>query len=387
MTTPLQFGDPPALGPFQLHGRLWEGPAGIAYLGSDQLGRQVSVALLTRGAATDAAARDRFRAAISGGQGVDRPGPPVLAADPDGPAPWVATGYDPQQPGAERFLDPVAMTDAASGMLAGEGRGPDFQPHWAGATRPAAPPPPMPAAQPGGGSRLGLLALGIVAGVVVLVLVVAGGLILMARNEPAPNPSPRAQANSPAATSAAPSPAATGGGANPSAVPLRTNGPKVVGATWGPGDQTYTMDDLEGLGFSFRVPDAWGCMQSQRSSPPNYRWVCIDEQSSFAGQEDVAGFVVLVGPCAAPCDAEQREKMRGGLEVEGEWRETDDTTAYAEWTATENGTDFYNLALSHFWHKDGGNELNSYVVAVGDAPMKDKVNLRKTFNDIRANTP
>jgi hypothetical protein len=67
-------------------------PAGITYLGTDPAGRQVCVAVMTRGAAEDAAARDRFRAAIIGAD----PGHPVpvLAAEPDGPAPWVATAYD-----------------------------------------------------------------------------------------------------------------------------------------------------------------------------------------------------------------------------------------------------------------------------------------------------
>src|SRR4051812_33711674 len=64
MTTPLQYGDPPQLGPFVLQARLRTAPAGLVYLGQSPDGRAVSVAVLTSGAALDAAARGRFVTAI-----------------------------------------------------------------------------------------------------------------------------------------------------------------------------------------------------------------------------------------------------------------------------------------------------------------------------------
>lgn len=135
MSSPLPYGDPTRLGPFHLTARLTETPAGITYLGIDAGGRQVSVAVMTRGAAEDAAARDRFRAAILG---AGRGGPaPVVAAEPDGPAPWVATAYEPGGPGAERFLGPVLL-EAAFGQPPADGRrGPQFRPYWFGSREPA----------------------------------------------------------------------------------------------------------------------------------------------------------------------------------------------------------------------------------------------------------
>lgn len=155
----MPYGDPARLGPFQLIGRLSETPAGITYLGTDPEGRRVSVAVLTRGAAGDAAARDRFRAAIlaaraqappdegtpaalrrvripwTGGPG---PGdsPEVIAAQPDGLTPWVATAYDEDLPGAERFLDAVMLTGGSEDRTRGR-RGPGFQPYWIGSREPA----------------------------------------------------------------------------------------------------------------------------------------------------------------------------------------------------------------------------------------------------------
>ncbi|MQA96746.1 MAG: hypothetical protein GEV11_19675 [Streptosporangiales bacterium] len=132
MSRPLQYGDPRQLGPYRLRGRLSEGPAGVVYLGEARDGRSVSLALLSDGAAGDAAARDRFRAAVLQGDGVpDRP--QVLAADPESSAPWAAVPHEAGRPGAEAFLAPVVT----AGQLSGVARGPGFAPYWAGASGPA----------------------------------------------------------------------------------------------------------------------------------------------------------------------------------------------------------------------------------------------------------
>lgn len=144
------------LGPFRLMGRLVETSAGITYLGVDPEGRRVSVAVLTRGAAGDAAARDRFRAAIVAARADDPPdgrpppagspargrrvegAPEVVAAEPDGLTPWVATAYEEDRPGAEHFLDPVLLTGTfESPRAAGGRRRPRFQPYWTGSREPA----------------------------------------------------------------------------------------------------------------------------------------------------------------------------------------------------------------------------------------------------------
>ncbi|GGV38950.1 hypothetical protein GCM10010182_74170 [Actinomadura cremea] len=155
-------GDPAHLGPFRLSARLSETPAGIVFLGVDAQGRRASVAVLNRGAAGDAAARDRFRAAINAAAPAPTPGPPgagagfapaagagpapVVAAQPDGPAPWVATVYESDRAGAERFLEPVLLGEGGRGRR-GRRRGPQFQPHWLGSGEPALA-PPVPARAP-----------------------------------------------------------------------------------------------------------------------------------------------------------------------------------------------------------------------------------------------
>jgi hypothetical protein len=166
MTKPLQFGDPAELGPFRLESRLQESAAGIVYLGVDPQGRMVEVALLTTAAAGDAAARDRFRAAVAAEAPrvgafprtppVPAPGEPspVIAALADSGAPWVATAHGDGHAGAGRFLKPVLLERGWGMGRRGRG-GPSFQQYWlSGPKGPAVQPKPVPApAGPAGDTR------------------------------------------------------------------------------------------------------------------------------------------------------------------------------------------------------------------------------------------
>ncbi|GAA3206062.1 hypothetical protein GCM10010468_21440 [Actinocorallia longicatena] len=110
----------PLLGPFRLTARTFASPAGVVYSAIDQAGSPLQVVVLTRGAASDAAARDRFAAAVR------EFGGPLVASDTASSEPWAAGG-----PGLERTLDPI--------LLRGRARGPQFLPYWAGAEDPAFP--------------------------------------------------------------------------------------------------------------------------------------------------------------------------------------------------------------------------------------------------------
>ncbi|MFJ2033055.1 hypothetical protein [Streptosporangium sp. NPDC087985] len=202
VASPLQYGDPPHLGPFILQARLRVGPAGLVYLGQGSDGRVVSVAVLTRGAALDPVARDRFVTGIREATGV-RPGvrgwmaratrgrgavvgavPQVLAMD-GGSAPWVATPYEPGRAGAERFLEPVLV----GGMLIGERHGPDFAPHWVSDRSPALPAPPK-AAPPPTETRRSVIVAGAVLTVLLVLLTVMTWLLFRRYEDVQPPPRP-----------------------------------------------------------------------------------------------------------------------------------------------------------------------------------------------------
>ena len=226
------------------------------FLGVDAEGRRASVAVLNRGAAGDAAARDRFRAAINaavpaggvpgrgGGPGAGSgggPGPgepaPVVAAQPDGPAPWVATAYEPDRPGAERFLEPVMFRGSGRSWWGGRRRGPQFQPYWLGSQEPAlerSEPPPgavPPVEQPPQKSLVAVI-LGLVA--LLLVLALLMGLLFACQPEateppPAPpEPTPTfeqpSRSPSPSPTSPSPSPSRPSSPGIPTPSPSGTGG-------------------------------------------------------------------------------------------------------------------------------------------------------------------
>ncbi|SNR81396.1 hypothetical protein SAMN06265355_107157 [Actinomadura mexicana] len=241
MSRPLPPGDPAQLGPFRLSARLSESAAGIVFLGVDGEGRRASVAVLNRGAAGDAAARDRFRAAINAavpGRGRaarvagSGEGAPVVAAQPDGPAPWVATSYEADRAGAERFLEPVVFQGSGRGRWGGRRRGPQFQPYWLGSGEPALEGPrpvpgagPVPVGERAPERNLVAAVVGLAAALLVLALLM--GVLFacqpVAKEPPPPPPEPtpsfQVPSRSPVPTTPAPSPS----------VPPRSPGPSSPG--------------------------------------------------------------------------------------------------------------------------------------------------------------
>nr|WP_195909123.1 hypothetical protein [Microlunatus sp. Gsoil 973] len=157
--SPLLPDDPPRIGDFWIDGRLGAVEAGVAYTGhadpeSAGGATPVMVLLLSEGAASDPAARDRFAGLINelhidtviarGGQGQDfgrlarkyrAPAHPV-APDDRPAAPWAALAYDGTPSAAaeaERILNEVQLSWLPQqGALSG----PDYRLYWIDKVRP-----------------------------------------------------------------------------------------------------------------------------------------------------------------------------------------------------------------------------------------------------------
>src|SRR5262249_17395314 len=93
---PLQLGDPPRLGRYELEGRLGEGGQGVVYLGRDGAGRQVAVKLLRAQSGADEAMRVRFARELAI---IERVAgfctAQVLDADVVGDRPYIVSEYVP----------------------------------------------------------------------------------------------------------------------------------------------------------------------------------------------------------------------------------------------------------------------------------------------------
>lgn len=226
--SPLLGEDPPKVGGFWLDARLHASAAGTAFTahaadGPD--GTPAMILLLSEGAASDAAARDRLAGEVNemhidtvlarGGQGQDTgrlgrrfvsPDTPVTPdSRPD--APWVALAYDGSPAAAaeaQRVLDTVEL--AALEPL-GRPTGPDYELPWIDRVRPGLArlwPLPWPGRYDRAGWRTILVSWLLMLLLAALAVLIA---ILIFQNQPPQSPPPPADGTgSPPPASSSPSP-------------------------------------------------------------------------------------------------------------------------------------------------------------------------------------
>ena len=90
----LQAGDPELIGAYRVVGRLGSGGMGRVYLGRSPGGRQLAIKVIRAELAEDPEFRARFRREVAAAKSVSGLfTAPVVDADLEAPAPWLATAY------------------------------------------------------------------------------------------------------------------------------------------------------------------------------------------------------------------------------------------------------------------------------------------------------
>jgi len=410
---PLRPEDPARLGPFAVVGRLDpDDGAGSARPGEQRRGPDlvdarpdprepaavlaahapdgspVRVVVLGAGPSGDAAARDRFGAAVAdlGARGR------LLGSSLEGPWPWAATAASDARSASVLARSPLV----GAGPGGDAPRGPAFVPHWSDGVRPApsgavAAAPP---AAPGRDRRPWLLS-------AVLGLLLLAALVLLLTgacqpSEPEPAPGPSSSQPSPEPSpepSPPPTPEPT---PTPGQVPTPQDGepapgeegsplllgPGVVGPSFGPGDDTEVLT-LEDLPFSFRVPAGWSCERADLPAPV-VRYDC-------ASPDGQSGGAVQLQPCPAPCGQEAWWSLQDVLAAGATWFEVDATTVAAE-DSLPGREDSYRLRMSHLFvagerEESDLTELDTHLYAEFWSPAADREAVQGVVNDLRANTP
>ncbi|ALO98288.1 hypothetical protein SHL15_7279 [Streptomyces hygroscopicus subsp. limoneus] len=96
MTEKLARSDPARIGGHRLLARLGAGGMGVVYLGRTESGELAAVKVILPEYADQPEFRARFRREVAAARRVDSPwAVPVTRADPDAPAPWLATAFVP----------------------------------------------------------------------------------------------------------------------------------------------------------------------------------------------------------------------------------------------------------------------------------------------------
>ncbi|MEU3956194.1 serine/threonine-protein kinase, partial [Streptomyces achromogenes] len=118
MTGKLKPSDPSHLGGHRLLARLGAGGMGVVYLGRARSGELVAVKVILPEYADQPEFRARFRREVAAARRVDSPwAVPVTGADPDAPAPWLATAFVPGPSLAEAVAARGPLPPAAVRVL------------------------------------------------------------------------------------------------------------------------------------------------------------------------------------------------------------------------------------------------------------------------------
>nr|MDT0656915.1 hypothetical protein [Micromonospora sp. DSM 115978] len=145
-------------------------------------------------------------------------------------------------------------------------------------------------------------------------------------------------------------------------------------------DGIPTFPDLDGLGFTVKVPRGWRCDPAGRADGyAKYNCGGVDETGPKIGGE------LVVRACPDPCSQERRDAMRQAEEAWGlQWIATGPLAAYAESSSLRiDGEQRYGLVIVAYWRSGPDGVVDRQLVFRMTAPMDGANQLRRVANYLR----
>ncbi|MEU9504728.1 hypothetical protein AB0D32_00405 [Micromonospora sp. NPDC048170] len=219
---------------------------------------------------------------------------------------------------------------------------------------------------------------GLWVGIVALVLVVlagAGGVFVWAGWEGSGKPE-----STPSGTLAAPpalpaSPPQSPGLEPPSAGEWPKDWPKFT-----PQDHVRTFSDLEGLGFTLKLPGEWDCTPAGRAEG----FVKYNCGVSGGAQPEIGG-ELIVRDCPLPCNGERQTTMRQAEDAWSlQWMHGGQYVAYADSSRLQiDGERRYGLVVVAYWRSGDSGRVDRQLVLRMTAPLDGAGRLRRVANYLR----
>jgi len=389
---------PVSSSPYRFSRPLGQCQVGTVWSAADELGRPLTVAVLSPEASRDQRWREAFAATVNvlaQQSGPDRPR--FERSDFAAEAPWAAfAGAGGAEAGAERVFESLGMqvvpadpADTPPGSPVGFGLGSAHP--ISGTPMPPAgddaqyDPYGIPSPRPGQDAfaspgrriepsaprkkRTGVL---IGAAIAVVVLLAGGGTwFLLNSGGDNPDPAPTASTGgAPVQAGGLPTAPPVSPGVEP---PIQGKG--IWPAKWpryNPLDKVTTLNP-EGLGFPVRVPPNWQCTLAGRAEG-FIKYNC----GTSPGVTPQAGGEITVRDCVQPCNPDRQTEMRKAEEAWGKrWVRSGPFSNYAEAILDLDGEQRHALVVVAYYRGDGQPAINKQVVLRMTAPVKDANQLRR----------
>jgi hypothetical protein len=169
--------------------------------------------------------------------------------------------------------------------------------------------------------------------------------------------------------------------AAPGVEPPRGGGWPSGWPTFTSAESTKPMNNLDGVGFDFRLPPTWGCTKAEQSTAAVHYRCGVGGSATFTSGGDL-----IVRACQKTCTEDRRTALRQREEAWGlRWTRSGPFTTWAETTKID-GKRVYGLVYVAFWRSTPEGEIDRELVLRMTAPLATSDDLKKVANSIRDKT-